>query len=544
MAEPIQSPIGGGIRAVRRNVSASMFTGGGVIKQQNDGGTAAAVNRNAGLLSNISTQVDTISQQTIILNKSLEVISSNLAAGSALDKQREAANAVRQRRLAKQGLIDAKENAIETGIRNAIMAPVKNIGKKVQIGLGKLVNVFFLLTGGWLINKTIDMLRALSGDNQEKFVKIRNDLLKGLLVIGGVVALATAGMGALTLGLGKLGLTLATVTAVGLLGAPLTKLKNAILGIAKKALEGFSSGKGGSNIAGSTNVNADKTTKTKGGTTPPKKSGGVLSKTASSAGKISILLTSLFGAKNVLEGKPFMYEVVDQGMGYGGGAVGGMIGAKIPGPPWFKALAGVITSIIFFSEGYKFRGGVQDAVGADKLTELQNELEQGGDVMPGAMSPITDQDLLNEIENQRPAREDFGAGRNEAKAYEEALSKFNEDEGDRIKELQNKIKEQKPEPIRNSRGKITGYKTDDVKIEPSTSKKEQTKNLSKELGSLEEPPANIIPFPSMSEDADPNAVEGNVAAGGVGGGVPVIPASNKDNSYVFLAFKNYQVVPS
>jgi len=543
MAEPIQSPIGGGIRAVRRNVSASMFTGGGVIKQQNDGGTAAAVNRNAGLLSNISTQVDSISQQTIILNKSLEVISSNLTAGAALDRKREAANAVRQRRLAKQGLIDSKENAIETGIRNAIMAPVKNIGKKVQIGLGKLVNVFFLLTGGWLINKTIDMLRALSGDNQEKFVKIRNDLLKGLLVIGGVVALATAGMGALTLGLGKLGMTLATVTAVGLLGAPLTKLKNAILGIAKKALDGFSSGKGGGNVAGSTNVNPDKTTKTKGGTTP-KKSGGVLGKTASSAGKISILLTSLFGAKNVLEGKPFMYEVVDQGMGYGSGAVGGMIGAKIPGPPWFKALAGVITSIIFFSEGYKFRGGVQDAVGAEKLTELQNELEQGSDVMPGAMSPITDQDLLNEIENQRPTREDFGAGRGGAKAYEKSLEEFEAANADRILELHNKIKEQKPEPIRNSRGKITGYKTDDVKIEPSTSKKEQTKNLSKELGSLEEPPANIIPFPSMSEDADPNAVEGNVAAGGVGGGVPVIPASNVDNSYVFLAFKNYQVVPT
>ena len=543
MAEPIQSPIGGGIRAVRRNVSASMFTGGGVIKQQNDGGTAAAVNRNAGLLSNISTQVDSISQQTIILNKSLEVISSNLTAGAALDRKREAANAVRQRRLAKQGLIDSKENAIETGIRNAIMAPVKNIGKKVQIGLGKLVNVFFLLTGGWLINKTVDMLRALSGDNQEKFVKIRNDLLKGLLVIGGVVALATAGMGALTLGLGKLGMTLATVTAVGLLGAPLTKLKNAILGIAKKALDGFSSGKGGGNVAGSTNVNPDKTTKTKGGTTP-KKGGGVFGKTASSAGKISILLTSLFGAKNVLEGKPFMYEVVDQGMGYGGGAVGGMIGAKIPGPPWFKALAGVITSIIFFSEGYKFRGGVQDAVGAEKLTELQNELEQGSDVMPGAMSPITDQDLLNEIVNQRPRREDFGASRSGSKRYKESLEEFEAANADRILELHNKIKEQKPEPIRNSRGRITGYKTDAAKIEPSTSKKEQTKSLSKELGSLEEPPANIIPFPSMSEDADPNAAEGNVAAGGVGGGVPVIPASNVDNSYVFLAFKNYQVVPT
>ena len=536
MAEPIQSPIGGGIRAVRRNVSASMFTGGGVIKQQNDGGTAAAVNRNAGLLSNISTQVDSISQQTIILNKSLEVISSNLTAGAALDRKREAANAVRQRRLAKQGLIDSKENAIETGIRNAIMAPVKNIGKKVQIGLGKLVNVFFLLTGGWLINKTIDMLRALSGDNQEKFVKIRNDLLKGLLVIGGVVALATAGMGALTLGLGKLGMTLATVTAVGLLGAPLTKLKNAILGIAKKALDGFSSGKGGGNVAGSTNVNPDKTTKTKGGTTP-KKSGGVFGKTASSAGKISILLTSLFGAKNVLEGKPFMYEVVDQGMGYGGGAVGGMIGAKIPGPPWFKALAGVITSIIFFSEGYKFRGGVQDAVGAEKLTELQNELEQDG-ISPGAMSPITDEDLLYDLVDQRPRREDFKIGGSGTREYKRALEEFEADNGDRILELKGRVDAQK------NKTNIDPVAKQEAKIEPSTSKKEQTKNLSKELGSLEEPPANVIPFPSMSEDADPNAAEGNVAAGGVGGGVPVIPASNVDNSYVFLAFKNYQVVPT
>ena len=179
MAEPIKSPIGGGIRAIRNTVSNSIFTGGGVVRPKQDSVASNATVRNSGLLSNISTQVDNISQQTVILNKSLEVISSNLAAGAALDRKREAANAVRERRLSKQGLIDAKEGAIETNIRNAIMAPIKNIGKKVQLGLGKLVNVFFILTGGWLINKTIDMLRALSGDNQEKFVKIRNDLLKG-----------------------------------------------------------------------------------------------------------------------------------------------------------------------------------------------------------------------------------------------------------------------------------------------------------------------------------------------------------------------------
>ena len=538
MAEPIKSPIGGGIRAVRRNVSASMFTGGGVIKQQGDGGTAAAVNRNAGLLSNISTQVDNISQQTVILNKSLEVISSNLAAGAALDKQREAANAVRERRLTKQGLIDAKESAIESGIRNAIMAPVRNIGKKVQFGLGKLVSVFFLLSGGWLINKTIDMLRALSGDNQEKFVKIRNDLLKGLLVIGGVVALTVAGMSALTLGLGKLGIAFATVTAVGLLGIPLVKLKNAITGIAKKALGSLSGSSGGS-IGGSTNVNPDKATnnKAKGGSNTKVKPGGV-SNLAKNAGKISLLITSLFGAKNVLEGKPFMYEVIDQGMGYGGAATGAMIGAKIPGPAWFKALAGVITSIIFFNEGYKFRGGVADVVGQEKLTELQKELEQGGDVMPGAMSPITDQDLLDEIESQRPQREDFKIGGSGTREFEKALEEFEADKGDRISELKGRIEAQK------NKTSVDPIPKQDPKIDAKNLREQKTSNLTKKLGSLQEPKASVIPYPDVGGGADPNAVGGNVAAGGVGGGVPVIPASNVDNSYVFLAFKNYQVVPT
>ena len=64
------------------------------------------------------------------------------------------------------------------------------------------------------------------------------------------------------------------------------------------------------------------------------------------------------------------------------------------------------------------------------------------------------------------------------------------------------------------------------------------------MGSLKEPSPNIIPLPTGNEGGDSNAASGNVASGAVGGGVPLIPASNKDNSYVFLAFKNYQVVPT
>ena len=533
MAEPIQSPIGGGIRAVRNTVSSSIFTGGGVLRQKQDSVAANATVRNSALLGGIASQVSNVTQQTVELNKSLQIISQTLAVGANLDRQREAANAQRQRRLINQGLVDANEQAIESKIQQALMEPVKKIGKKVQFGLSKLTNVFFILAGGWLLEKTVNLLRALAGDNEEKFVQIRNDLIKGLLVIGGTVALVTAGMGALTIGIGKLAFALGSVALGGILIRPLSKLKNAIFGIARGA-KGVTPPTGtGASIGVSDEKVPGRGPK---GSTPVgskqfQKGAGVLN-------KVSIFISTLFGAKNVLEGKPFLYEVFDQGAGFTSAKGGGMLGVKVPGPAWFKALAGVITSVIFFQGGYRARQTVQDVVGQEKLTELQKELEQGGDVMPGAMSPITDQDLLDEIESQRPQREDFKIGGSGTREFEKALEEFEADKGDRISELKGRIEAQK------NKTSVDPIPKQDPKIDAKNLREQKTSNLTKKLGSLQEPKASVIPYPDVGGGADPNAVGGNVAAGGVGGGVPVIPASNVDNSYVFLAFKNYQVVPT
>jgi len=534
MAEPIQSPIGGGIRAVRNTVSSSIFTGGGVVRQRQDSVAANATVRNSALLGGIASQVSNVSQQTIELNKSLQIISQSLAVGANLDRQREAANAQRQRRLISQGLADANEQSIESKIRDSLMEPVKNIGKKVQFGLGKLVNVFFILAGGWLLEKTVNLLKALSGDNQEKFVQIRNDLIKGLLVIGGTVALVTAGMGGLTIGIGKLALALGSVALGGILIRPLDKLKNAIFGVARNA-KGMRPPTGGSIPAPGGRKPNVSSTGPQGST--PVGSKQFQNKGAGTLNKVSVFVTSMFGVKNVLEGKPFQYEIFDQAAGWAGASAGGKLGSKIPGPPWFKALAGAITSIIFFQGGYGGRQTVSDIVGEDKLNELQEELKSGN-VMPGMMSPVTDQDLLNEIENQRPQREDFKIGGSGTREYERALEEFEADKGGRIEELKGRIEAQK------NQANVDPISKQDPKIDAKNLREQKTSSLSKKLGSLEDPKPSVIPYPNIGGGGDPNGASGNVAAGAVGGGVPVIPASNIDNSYVFLAFKNYQVVPT
>ncbi len=533
MAEPIQSPIGGGIRAVRNTVSSSIFTGGGVVRQRQDSVAVNATVRNSALLGGIASQVSNVSQQTIELNKSLQIISQSLAVGANLDRQREAANAQRQRRLISQGLADANEQSIESKIRDALMAPVKKIGKKVQFGLSKLVNVFFILAGGWLLEKTVNLLKALSGDNQEKFVQIRNDLIKGLLVIGGTVALVTAGMGGLTIGIGKLALALGSVALGGILIRPLDKLKNAIFGVARNATGMRPPTGAGANVPGGRKPNVTPTGP-KGSTPIGSKQ---FQKGSGALNKVSIFVTSMFGVKNVLEGKPFQYELMDQGAGWAGATMGGKLGSKIPGPPWFKALAGAITSIIFFQGGYGARGTVSDIVGEDKLNELQEELKSGN-VMPGMMSPITDEDLLYDLVDQRPRREDFKIGGSGTREYKRALEEFEAANGDRILELKGRVEAQK------NQANVDPISKQDPKIDAKNLREQKTSNLSKKLGSLEDPKPSVIPYPNIGGGGDPNAASGNVAAGAVGGGVPVIPASNVDNSYVFLAFKNYQVVPT
>ena len=93
MAE-LSSPIAGGIRAVRSNVASSAFTGRAVAPPT-DTISDNIIAQNSLSLNNVSVTLQNISGQVNQLTFSLNVIKSNLAVQSQLDRQREEAEAQR-----------------------------------------------------------------------------------------------------------------------------------------------------------------------------------------------------------------------------------------------------------------------------------------------------------------------------------------------------------------------------------------------------------------------------------------------------------------
>ena len=236
MAEPIKSPIASGITAVRNTVSSNVFSGVGNteidpvftkwVKTRSDGADDNVRAQNANTLTNIDVQLKNISNQNSVLTSALQVIASNLNVATELDKRREVAKAKRERQAAEAGLRSGKEQQIESRIQMALMAPVKRVGAKLKFSLGRLTTFFAILMGGWLIDKTVSFLRALSEGNQEKVKEIRVTILKGLLLAGGALFLLKAGLTKITFTLATLAGTVATFGFRNLVSRPFQAIVN------------------------------------------------------------------------------------------------------------------------------------------------------------------------------------------------------------------------------------------------------------------------------------------------------------------------------
>ena len=567
MAEPIKSPIASGINAVRNTVSSNVFSGVGNaeidpvftkwVKTRSDGADDNVRAQNANTLTNIDVQLKNISNQNSVLTSALQVIASNLNVATELDKRREVAKAKRERQAAEAGLRSGKEQQIESKIQMALMAPVKRVGAKLKFGLNRLTSFFAILLGGWLIDKTVSFLRALSEGNQDKVKEIRVTILKGLLLAGGALFLLKAGLTKIIFTLATLAGTVATFGFRNLVSRPFQAIVNFLS--KQRLLTNFKGirppGPGGG--TGSTQVTPPKSdTKTdtksnnKGNNKGPNPN---LPKTRftqgiwTKPGTLALILSAYYGIQNVAEGKDLQTEVLDQAAGFGASGFAPWITSALglSGPKGW--ITNLILGSLFFTGAYKGRApateklkevlqwltkpgnenktindlpqDLQDAIKKElgpggELEELGKDLESGN-IMPSVMSDIDPSELIKEREKNNENLISNMMGRGAAKKRMEAAERKKNEE-------------------------IEAKKISDQKIIASKNKSE-TKNLVDNLSNLAEVEPTIIPLPLG--DSEQSQDGSNVAAGAQGGSVPNISSSNVANSYVYLALKHYQVAP-
>jgi len=240
MAE-IRSPISGGIRAVRSTVSSNILSGGVRPQQQQqqqqgvDGATARLISRNSLLLNSVVSQLGNVTQQVVGLRRSLDLLKENLEVESRLEKLREQAKAARDIREAEQGLREGAENTIEKKIQLNLIRPFSKIASKTQLTLARLGAFFKTLFFGWLVDKGVKALGALSEDNRDKFNQIIGDVGKILLVLGGIFIASKVGIGRLLASIVSFNFKLIRFNAVNLLLAPFRMIGNIIRAILVRA---------------------------------------------------------------------------------------------------------------------------------------------------------------------------------------------------------------------------------------------------------------------------------------------------------------------
>ena len=208
MAEQLKSPISGGIRAVRNKVPASMFAAPGVTPQQvvqpQDTVTPVLVQNNTLLLGNVVRQLNVVTQQMRNLREGIDVVRSNMELQLSLDRQREAAEAKRQFEASEENYRSEGEKRIEQKTQAALITPFARIASKAQITLGSLGKFFTTLFFGWLANKGIQAMQAMSDGNRKKLKQIGLTVAGSLLTIGALFLTSKFGIARIIGSLGRI----------------------------------------------------------------------------------------------------------------------------------------------------------------------------------------------------------------------------------------------------------------------------------------------------------------------------------------------------
>ena len=86
------------------------------------------------------------------------------------------------------------ENNLEKGIQTALFAPIRRIGAKTRFTLGRLVQFFNILLGGFLVMRAIKLIGALTSGNKERLKEITDGIVKQLAAVGGIFLAINGGL--------------------------------------------------------------------------------------------------------------------------------------------------------------------------------------------------------------------------------------------------------------------------------------------------------------------------------------------------------------
>ena len=216
----LSSPIAGGIRGIRRSVSSSVFTGRAVAPPAPAPQVTSLLNQNSLTLTTVSSQLSNISEQVRGLNTSLLTIKNNLDLNDQLERRREQEKAKREAILAEQALREGKESELEKKIQFALLTPVRRVSRFAQGILGRLGNFLLILAGGWLVDKTLSLIRLSSEGNIDKLNEFKSKFLRDLLLLGGIGIGLTLGVGKIVATIGRLSGLALKLAFSGLIKAP------------------------------------------------------------------------------------------------------------------------------------------------------------------------------------------------------------------------------------------------------------------------------------------------------------------------------------
>tara|TARA_Y100001963_G_scaffold6809_1_gene8817 strand:+ start:118 stop:1446 length:1329 start_codon:yes stop_codon:yes gene_type:complete len=206
----------------RRLSTFSLFNRAGSQQQGGDDpGTRLALQQNQAALNTINASLITVTQQITLLSASLTNISKEVKQSAALERIKAAQDAKQQRMLAERKLRDEKELLFEKKIQSALISPLRVIGAKTRFTLQRLGQFFNLLLGGFIVSRSIALIRALVSGDKEKLKEIQDKLLKELGIAGGIFLGINGGFGIVLSSMFRISTFLTSVAINGLLIQPI-----------------------------------------------------------------------------------------------------------------------------------------------------------------------------------------------------------------------------------------------------------------------------------------------------------------------------------